>query len=237
MWLWIWPGDPELADESLLPNLDETGYNDPRFTFRPFFSMEIEGRYQLLNDNLSDLTHLAYLHKSSIGVEANASVLEEREETERVLRSRRRLENVPLFELARGRYNYDGSVDRLTGMDFYLPGFHAGIDETSIPTDHPTRGGEKLNVGRVYHAVTPARLHSTNYFFSMGGILSDADFDFLKEHLRNTVQEDVFATVEIEKMLNAIGRSPQELMLKSDMSAVRGRRALQVMMDKEKVQA
>ncbi len=97
--------------------------HDPRFTFRPFYALEVEGRYQLLNDNLSDLTHLAYLHRTSIGVDENASTPEEREETEHVLRSRRLLKNVPLFALARDRFGYEGPVDRLTGMDLHLPGF------------------------------------------------------------------------------------------------------------------
>ena len=45
----------------------------------------------------------------------------------------------------------------------------------------------------------------------MGGIISEADFAFLEENLRATVEEDIFATVEIEKMLTAVGTSPQEL--------------------------
>lgn len=234
LWLWIWPGDPDLADESLLPNLEETGFHDPRFTFRPFYALEVEGRYQLLNDNLSDLTHLAYLHRTSIGVDENASTPEEREETEHVLRSRRLLKNVPLFALARDRFGYEGPVDRLTGMDFHLPGFHAGLDETWIPQDHPTRGGEAVRISRVYHAVTPGRLHTTNYFFAMGGLVTEPELDFLEEKLKSVIDEDVFATVEIERMLQTIGYTPSELMLKSDTTAVRGRRALQAMMDREK---
>jgi vanillate O-demethylase monooxygenase subunit len=234
MWLWIWTGDPQKADEALLPDLRETGYYDPGLRFRPFYSLEVAGRYQLLNDNLLDLTHLAYLHKSSIGVEENASVPEEREESANVLRSRRVMHNVPMPEIFKGRFDYAGPVDRIAGMDFYLPGFHAGIDETSIPGDHPTRGGEKLVIGRVFHAVTPGLKHTANYFFGMGGRMPDSELDFLFESLKTTVAEDVFATVEIETMLNRLDHDPGELMLRSDLSAVRGRRALQAMMDKER---
>jgi len=83
LWLWIWPGDPALADESLLPDLQDAGFHDPRFRFQPYYTHEIAGRYQLLNDNLLDLTPLAVLHRSSIGVAENASIPEEREETPR----------------------------------------------------------------------------------------------------------------------------------------------------------
>jgi len=42
------------------------------------------------------------------------------------------------------------------------------------------------------------------------------------------------AGLEIETMLNRLDHDPGELMLRSDLSAVRGRRALQAMMDKER---
>ncbi len=235
MWLWIWPGDPELADESLLPDLEAMGYDLPDFRFRPFYVLEVAGRYQLLNDNLSDLTHLAYLHSSSIGTDANASVPEEREETDRVLRSRRVMRAVPIPPMGAGRHGYDGPVDRITGMDFHLPGFHAGYDNMFIPADHPTEGGKQLLAGRVFHAVTPALLHTTNYFFAGGGRMTDEELDFMNTGLKSVIEEDVFATVEIETMLTRIGGAPpNELMLKSDMSAVRGRQALQAMMNREK---
>lgn len=237
MWLFIWPGDPELADEGLLPDLEAIGWNNPEFRFQPFYSLEVVGRYQLLNDNLLDLTHLAYLHGTSIGVEGNASVPEVREEFEHVLKSRRHMKNVPINPSQEGYIGYEGLVDRVAGMDFYLPGFHAGLDEMSIPDDHPTRAGEKLTVHRVFHAVTPGKLNTTNYFFGMGGIMSDAEFARTKEFLAPVIEEDAMATREIEEMLTTLGYFPDELMLKSDIGAVQGRRRLQAMMDREHARA
>jgi phenylpropionate dioxygenase-like ring-hydroxylating dioxygenase large terminal subunit len=233
LWLFIWPGDPELADPALLPDLEPSGWSDPEFRFQPFYSLEVEGRYQLLNDNLLDLTHLAFLHGTSIGVAGNAEAPEEREELAHVLKSRRNMRNVPIMATQRGRFDYDGPVDRLAGMDFYLPGFHAGLDEMRIPEDHPTRGGERLTCHRVFHAVTPAKLDSCNYFFGMGGIMTDEEFDATREHLWPVIEEDAMATREIEAMLSTLGYYPDELMLKSDTGAVRGRRRLQAMMDAE----
>jgi len=233
MWLWIWPGNAQLADESLLPDLQEAGFHEPQFRYRPFYYLDVAGRYQLLNDNLLDLTHLAYLHASSIGVEANASTPEDREETGRVIRSRRVMRNIPQAGFMQGRLDYEGLVDRTAGMDFYLPGFHAGIDYTSIPQDHSTRGGEQLRAARVFHAVTPGLKNTTNYFFGMGGRMTEAELDFLEEYLRSVVAEDAFATAEIENMLTNLGYVPNELMLRSDTTAVLGRRALEAMMEKE----
>ena len=214
------PGDPDKAD--------------PAFRFGPFYALEVEDRYQLLNDNLLDLTHLAYLHGSSIGVEGNASAPEQREEFDNLLKSRREMKNVPMMGSHEGRFDYDGPVDRLSGMDFYLSGFHAGFDEMSIPQDHATRGGEKLTVHHVFHAVTPAKLNSCNYFFGMGGVMNDEDFAHAKIYLAPVIEEDAMATREIEEMLGTLGYYPDELMLKSDASAVQARRKLQAMMDRER---
>lgn len=233
LWLFIWPGDPEKADPALLPDLEASGWSNPEFRFEPFYSVEVQGRYQLLNDNLLDLTHLAYLHGTSIGTPENASTPEDREEFPGLLKSRRMMRNIEMPASSRGRFDYEGPVDRLAGMDFWLPGFHAGVDETSIPEDHPTRGGEMLDVKRVFHAVTPGKLHTVNYFFALGGIVSDAEFESTREFLWPVIEEDAMATREIEEMLTTLGDFPDELMLKSDAGAVQGRRMLQAMMDRE----
>jgi vanillate O-demethylase monooxygenase subunit len=233
LWLFIWPGDPDKADPSLLPDLEASGWSNPEFSFEPFYAVEVEGRYQLLNDNLLDLSHLAFLHGTSIGTVENASTPEEREVYDHLLKSRRHMKGVPLIPGHQGRYDYEGKVDRLAGMDFWLPGFHAGLDEFSIPEDHPTRGGEMLSCSRVFHAVTPGKRNTVNYFFAMGGKLTREEFDRNRDFLWPVIEEDAMATREIEHMLETLGYYPNEYMLKSDAGAVQARRKLQAMMDAE----
>jgi vanillate O-demethylase monooxygenase subunit len=48
------------------------------------------------------------------------------------------------------------------------------------------------------------------------------------------IEEDKFATEEIEKMLAIVGEEPGELLIKSDRNAVEARRMLQKMMDEER---
>jgi hypothetical protein len=55
----------------------------------------------------------------------------------------------------------------------------------------------------------------------------------MKERLAPVLEEDIFATVEIEKIIATMDDLPPELMLKSDGTAVLGRRKLQAMMDAE----
>ncbi|MEO6187076.1 MAG: iron-sulfur protein, partial [Steroidobacteraceae bacterium] len=88
---------------------------------------------------------------------------------------------------------------------------------------------EKLATSRVWHAVTPATKSTTNYFFAMGSP-DGPGVEAMVEYLRPVVAEDVFATEEIEKMIATLDEVPRELLLKSDATAVQGRRILQAMM-------
>ena len=232
LWAWIWPGDPQLADESLLPTLDEIGLDtSPDFYARPFYSLSVRGRYQLLNDNLLDLSHLGYLHGSTIGTQDDAATPEVRDQSARRLRSRRHMINTQITPSVRERTGFDGPVDRLSGMDFWFPGFHAGIAETSIAQGQP-RAGEMLVAGRVWHAVTPATRTTTNYFFASGS--NDRNgVDSMVEYLRPVVDEDVFATEEIEKIITTVDDLPQELLLKSDTTAAMGRKIMATLMAAE----
>ncbi len=232
LWAWIWPGDPEKADVALIPTRAEIGFlTDPGFHARPFYSQFVKGRYQLLNDNLLDLTHLGYLHSSSIGTEDDAATPEVRDLNERRLSSRRYMKNTSMTPAVRLRTGFEGPVDRVSGMDFFFPGFHAGIGESCVGEGHP-RAGEKLATSRVWHAVTPATKTTTNYFFAMGSPDS-AGVEAMVEFLRPVVAEDVFATEEIEKTIAALDEVPRELLLRSDATAVQGRRILQAMMTAE----
>jgi phenylpropionate dioxygenase-like ring-hydroxylating dioxygenase large terminal subunit len=232
LWAWIWPGDPALADESLIPTMEEIGYGLEGFEARPFYYHDVDGRYQLLNDNLLDLSHLAYLHGTSIGTAEDAATPEQRDVNDRRVSSRRFMRNTPPPPVQKERFGFDGLMDRISGMDFYFPGFHAGIGESRVP-EGQERGGEVIHSSRVWHAVTPAKTRTTNYFFAMGSTDHD-NLDYMMERLKPVLEEDIFATVEIEKIIGTVDDLPPELMLKSDGTAVIGRRKLQAMMDAER---
>ena len=235
LWAWIWPGDPAKADEALIPTLDEIGFEIPGLIPEAFYSMHVNGRYQLLNDNLLDLSHLGYLHSSSIGTPDDAATPEVRDLNDRRLSSRRYMHDTPQPPMHQHAKDYLGPVDRISGMDFYFPGFHAGIGEQRYPRDH-ARAGEIIHTSRVWHAVTPATRTSCNYFFGMSGN-SRERLDWAKKALEPVLAEDRFATEEIEKIITTMDDPPPELMLKSDGTAVMGRRVLQAMMDKERAEA
>lgn len=61
--IWFWPGEAEMADPALIPDF---GYLEgEREAERGH--LIIQGNYELLADNLMDLTHAEFLHRESFG--------------------------------------------------------------------------------------------------------------------------------------------------------------------------
>ena len=109
--IWVWPGNPEKADESLIPHLDwavsdEWAYGGDMF--------HVNCDYRLMIDNLMDLTHEAYVHADSIGQE---EIDESPPDT-----------NVDGDKVVTSRY-----MNEITAPPFWKAGMRAnGIDESAV---------------------------------------------------------------------------------------------------------
>lgn len=226
-WLWIWPGDPALADPALIPDHDAIGLFDPGFTTEGGVYYAVPGRYMLMHDNLLDLTHLGFLHQSTIASGGLGQAPEERTEGPGWIRSTRALPDTECPIYFSGVFGYDGRVQRAFGLTFHFPCLHEGFDEFRRPPGADGVPGEELGSIRVYHAVTPGRLHDAHYFFALGRNFARQDDAFGKamlDGIRVTLEEDMSATREIESMLRDLGDIPREMLLRSDTHCVQGRR-------------
>jgi phenylpropionate dioxygenase-like ring-hydroxylating dioxygenase large terminal subunit len=63
-WIWIWMGDSNLADESQIP--DAWGLNNDKYVMIED-AIDYEAHYELINDNLCDLSHLDFVHETTLG--------------------------------------------------------------------------------------------------------------------------------------------------------------------------
>ncbi len=66
-WIWIWMGEADKADAALIPDYH---WNDDPDWLSIGDMFHVRGSYRLLVDNLLDLSHVQYVHGSTLGTEA-----------------------------------------------------------------------------------------------------------------------------------------------------------------------
>ena len=159
--LWIWMGDGS-PDPSLIPDfsvLDDA----PEIATTKHDSMMMASNYQLMIDNLLDLSHTCYLHDGLLG---NADVVDSdidvAQDGDDVVVSRTAKDSIPPGMFAQFWPGHPERVEKQTHIRWMAPStlnLMTGICEN----------GDKLENGSGYHAVhmlTPESAHSTHYFFT-----------------------------------------------------------------------
>ena len=166
--VWVWPGDPALADPALVPDLhwnDDPGWaGDGRM-------IRVQCDYRLVLDNLMDLTHETYVHGSSIGQEALAEapfVATHGERTATVTRWMKHIDAPPFWaaQIRRAKA-YTGPVDRWQIIRFEAPATIA-IDVGVAPAGSGAQDGQRgegVN-GYVLNTITPETDGSCLYFWA-----------------------------------------------------------------------
>ncbi len=165
--VWIWMGDPALADESKIvayPWHDD----DAKWPYCKDV-MHIKCNYALMVDNLMDLTHLAYVHTKTIGGNPSAHVNAKMdiERTPGGTKYIRWLDNStppPTYVKACG---FTGAVDRWQEFEYVAPAavlqWTGALDVGKGAHDNRDQPGFHL---RILHAITPVSETSCIYFWS-----------------------------------------------------------------------
>jgi phenylpropionate dioxygenase-like ring-hydroxylating dioxygenase large terminal subunit len=167
--VWIWPGQAELADPTLVPDLHWA--DDPEWSCEGN-SIEIACDYRLLIDNLMDLTHETYVHGSSIGHSAILDAPFDIETDAQGVTLSRWMSGATappfldmLLRLAHG-LPPGTEVDRWQIIRFEAP-TTVEIDVGVAPTGTGAREGDRSRgvSGRVLNAITPKTASSCTYHF------------------------------------------------------------------------
>ena len=167
-WIWVWMGDPALADVTLIP--PAIGFDDPDWIFGRGF-LDYAAEAQLINDNLLDFSHLPYVHAASFKPPENFSEsLPKLTATPRGVRIERWVEGA---NAALGDVREAGDV--YTGYDFLLPGillmWIGRFPEGTAKAFNYGKPDYSKAVGDVTftsQAVTPTAARTARYFFSWG---------------------------------------------------------------------
>lgn len=108
--VWIWPGDPKLADPALVFDLAQ--YHDPAWEVVHGEALHVHATCLALAENLCDPAHVAFVHQSTLGNSAHEDVPIEVEIADRRVTTTRwtiDAEPIPLFRKL-GRF--EGNIDR-----------------------------------------------------------------------------------------------------------------------------
>ena len=165
-WIWIWMGDPELADPDLIEDfhwLDDPGwgYGGDRF--------HLEGNYQLLVDNLLDTTHLTFIHPTTLGTDdfASSECVTERKD-DRVVVSRWLMDRPPApLHQKFGEFPEDAHVDRWQIATFAPPAFVKLEVGSALAGTGAFEGDRSQGISMIsLNAITPETEKTTHYFWA-----------------------------------------------------------------------
>jgi phenylpropionate dioxygenase-like ring-hydroxylating dioxygenase large terminal subunit len=235
--LWVWMGDPALADAT--QPLRHPWHDDPQWAWIKD-RYRVRANYQLITDNLMDLTHVGYVHQRTIGGTPQAHSEAETQTArtaEGVRVSRWMPDSVPPPSyLAAHRFGTP-RVDRWMEIDFLPPAavrIHTGAVDTGQGAREGHREGGIAFMGLNFQ--TPETDSTTHYFWSgarrtvQGG--EQATQDTLLKSLSVTFAED---KVVVEAQQASIDRDPARplVMIQSDAGLVHARRLVADLLAKE----
>ena len=230
--IWIWMGDVEKADPAAIPR--HPWHSDPAWAWRSAH-YEVNGNWQLLIDNLMDLSHLPYIHPHTIGGDPDTHFRAEME-TKRTAAGvfvQRRMPNSPpppTYVAARG---FTGRIDRWQEIEFMpvMLRIHTGGCDvgTGAYDGHRDQGFSMMG----FHGITPETETTTHYFWSMGtNVLTEGVADLVFEQTAATFREDqVVLELQQRRLLQSPDRPRVDIL--SDAGGNMARRRLADLMKAE----
>lgn len=152
--VWIWMGDPALADPALLFDLPQ--YHDPAWSSVEGDALKIEASYLSLADNLCDPSHVSFVHLSTLGNAASEDVPIHSEERDGKVVTWRWVIDAPPIPLFARHGGFRENVDRWHYYHYHAPSI-AVIDFGCAPTGTGAPEGRRDDCIQIYacHFILP----------------------------------------------------------------------------------
>jgi phenylpropionate dioxygenase-like ring-hydroxylating dioxygenase large terminal subunit len=226
-WVFVWMGDPALADPAELP--DNFSCDHPDWRYRPGY-LHYETPQALICDNLLDFSHLSYVHEKTLGGSpAIAQAKPTIEPMPRGIRVSRHIADVPPPPFYHSLRSFPGNIDRWFIYDFVMPGtllMHSGGRPVEDAPDDLRRAIRHHSC----QTVTPETDGTSHYFFQQSRFVGPGGVEGNERYVDNLYDSLVVAFEEDRAMITAqareIARDPgaQMLPLALDAAVVRFRR-------------
>jgi len=165
--VWIWmpaaAGDPPSVEPPAYPHHD-----DPRYRFGSGM-YHYQAPWQLIHDNLLDLSHLGYVHLKTIGGDAHLHMNAGMKVTQdgdsvKVVRLMPGSTPPPTYRAA---WPFGDKCDRWQEIVFHVSHLEiwtGAIEPGTDSSENPARGGFHM---RGFHGITPETETTCHYFWSM----------------------------------------------------------------------
>ncbi len=235
--VWIWMGAPELADPAAI--VRHPWHDDPEWAWTKDRYL-VNANYQLINDNLMDLTHVGYVHTKTIGgtpeAHSNAETKTDRSGTG-VKVSRWMLNSIPPPAYTQAVKFGKERVDRWMEIEFFpasVVRIHTGATDAGTGAYEGRREGGFGFMG--LNAMTPETEHSTHYFWSGAHnfmVGKPEATQRLRKSLEVTFGEDKVVVESQYATLRANPDAPQ-ISIASDAGMVAARKLIAELIERER---
>jgi phenylpropionate dioxygenase-like ring-hydroxylating dioxygenase large terminal subunit len=231
--VWVWPGDPALADTSLVPDMH---WNDDPEWEGDGKTMFAKCHYRLFVDNLMDLTHESFVHATSIGNKHVAEAPLKTVHDGRTVTSTRWMMDVDAPPFWRTQLGEPGNVDRWQIIQFEAPCTIVLDVGVALAGTGALEGDRSQGVnGRVLNTITPETDNTCMYFWSLVRnyrLRDQALTTQLREANAKIFVED---QVVVEAQQRTMDRNPDLALnnLNVDAGAVWARRVTEDMIEEE----
>jgi vanillate O-demethylase monooxygenase subunit len=231
-WAWIWMGDPALADPAKAPAFH--WYDDPSWACSGD-CLPMRGNNMLLIDNLLDLSHLPFLHPSTVGSQGDTNPELHWERGRDFVRGTRSTYNLPPSP----RFAKEGitfNTDRIQVMT-YTPPANVAIEITvteagKTPGDPTDRANRHIII---LNSITPETETSSHYFWGNGRDFMIGDKEqTLATHrmIESTFHEDI-GIIEAEQRIIDLAPGAPQIDVMGDTGGLQARRLLERLLNEE----
>ncbi len=231
--VWIWTGEPDLADASALP--EQEWLDHPEWAVNIGY-LYIRGSYVHLHENLLDLSHLSFLHETTFGTPEYARAPLEQKVSDNHFEAWRHVECKlpPIYAKPLG---WEGQQAlRSSGSLFVSPGLHVntGILKNLEISESAQQPQPMVKVSQL---ITPETNTTTHYYYAQcrNFAIHDRDMgDFMLQANQAAFSEDMFAIEKINE-LQDIDNNPDffEVNVAADNPGVSMRRYLRRLAEAE----
>jgi phenylpropionate dioxygenase-like ring-hydroxylating dioxygenase large terminal subunit len=233
-YIWIWMGDPATADESLLPDQFELGITRPGWRVTPMFVMEMACNYQLLHENLLDVSHISFLHPGLLDTGSMASASFKANYERGRVRISRDLNETPNDMMARTFNLKPGKQVRRTLITEAIPPQLSLIVNIFTDPENPDAPEHILTSPQ---GVTPSGKNRCLNFLINCSSYAEPQPDDAVAHLWKLFEQDKVVLEAVQKRFDEEGWDLPEVSVMADTAALKFRLKMVELVEAERKKA